>query len=88
MLYIKDFYFYLKSFLPLLKSASSLCPLIQCSQEDHGKKTVCNLSLHLPQSWNVRWPLAGRQQEPVERFIHIYSRLDHLDMSMTHFQLN
>ncbi len=54
------------------------CPLVQRSEADPGKETFCNLSLHLPQSGDVLRSLAGRQQESVERPVHIYSRLDRL----------
>lgn len=60
-----------------LKSHSRpLFPLVQRSEEDRGKKTLYHLSLHLPQSGEVLWSLARRQQEPLERHAHVYSRWD------------
>lgn len=65
-----------------------LCPPVQRSEANRGKETFCDLSLHLPQSGDVLWSLAGRQQEPMERPLHLYSGLDHTDTRMTRFQLN
>lgn len=53
---------------------SAVSTPVQRSEADRGKETFRHLSLHLPQSGDVLWSLAGRQQEPVERPVHVYSR--------------
>lgn len=86
MLSVERYFHCVNSLNHFLKSsACPLCRLIQRYETDHVKETFCDLSLHLPKSGDVLWSLAGRQQEPVERPVHVYSRLDHLDTCITHF---
>ena len=63
---------------------ASLPPLVQRSEADPYKTTFRDLSLHLPQSGDVFWSLAGRQQEPMERSLFLNIRSDHTRLCITH----